>query len=80
MLADTVEKWAHAYELKGKAEGKAEGAHEGEVLLLQKLLTKRFGTIPVHITAQVSTASLEEIERWFDRAIDAIQLSDVFEK
>ncbi len=72
MLADTVEKWAHAYEAKG--------AHEGEVLLLQKLLTKRFGSIPAHITAQISAASLEEIERWFDRAIDANQISDIFEQ
>lgn len=75
MLADTVEKWAHVYE----ARGKAEGVQEGEMLSLQKLLSKRFGSIPPHITAQISKAKLEEIERWFDRAIDADQLSDIFE-
>ena len=92
MLADTVEAWAHAYEAKGKAEGKAEGEAkgkaegeakgkaEGEMLLLQKLLTKRFGAIPAPITAQIASASLQDIERWFDQAIDANRLSDIFEK
>ena len=83
MLADTVEAWAHAYEAKGMEKGMekgiAKGAHEGEVLLLQKLLTKRFGSIPAHITEQISNAALQDIERWFDRAIDVSQLSDVFD-
>ncbi len=63
---------------KGIEKGKAEGVQEGELLLLQKLLTKRFGSIPTHITAQIANATLQDIERWFDRAIDASQLSDVF--
>ncbi len=80
MLADTVEAWAHAYQEKGKVEGKAEGAHEGESLLLQKLLTKRFGDIPTNITAKIANATLQDIERWFDRAIDANQFSDIFDE
>jgi hypothetical protein len=75
MLSDKLEEWALEY----KAEGKAVGVQEGELLLLQKLLTKRFGSIPTHITAQIANATLQDIERWFDRAIDASQLSDVFD-
>ena len=75
MLADRLEEWAHGY----IAEGKQEGLHQGEMLALQRLLAKRFGVIPVEIVALISQAPLEDIERWFDRAIDAKALPDVFE-
>ena len=78
--------WAKAYiaegeikgEIKGKQAGRPEGKQEGEALALQKLLAKRFGVIPVEITAQIANASLEQIEQWFDTAIDAHFLTDVF--
>ena len=86
MLADKLEVWAKAYiaegEIKGKQagiqEGEIKGRQEGEALALQKLLAKRFGVIPVEITAQIANASLEQIEQWFDTAIDAHYLTDVF--
>ena len=86
MLADKLEGWAKAYiaegEIKGKQagiqEGEIKGRQEGEALALQKLLAKRFGVIPVEITAQIANASLEQIEQWFDTAIDAHFLTDVF--
>lgn len=72
MLADKLEEWA--------LEFKAEGRTEGEVLALQKILAKRFGPIPAEITAKISTATLIEIETWIDRAIDAAQLQDIFDR
>jgi flagellar biosynthesis/type III secretory pathway protein FliH len=86
MLADRLEEWAHGYiaegELKGKKQGLQQGLQEGkqqgEMLALQRLLAKRFGVIPMEIVALISQAPLEDIERWFDRAIDAQHLSDVF--
>ena len=86
MLADKLEVWAKAYiaegEIKGEQAGRQEceikGKQEGEALALQKLLAKRFGVIPVEITAQIANASLEQIEQWFDTAIDAHFLTDVF--
>ena len=94
MLADRLEEWAHGYmaegeqkgkleglqkgELKGLQQGLQEGKQQGEMLALQRLLAKRFGVIPVETVALLSHASLEDIERWFDRAIDAKELSAVF--
>ena len=52
---------------------------EDEALALQKLLAKRFGVIPIEITAQIANASLEQIEQWFDTAIDVRFLTYVFE-
>ena len=82
MLADKVEEWAKAYIAEGKQEGRQEGRQEGlqqgEVLALQRLLAKRFGVIPADTIALIANAPVVDIERWFDRAIDAKQLSDVF--
>ncbi len=70
MLAERLEEWAHAY----KAEGKA----EGEALALQKLLKKRFGGVPADVPAKISAASLEQIDAWLDRVLDARSLDDLF--
>ena len=78
MLADKLEGWAKAYIAEGEIKGEIKGRQEGEALALQKLLAKRFGVIPVEITAQIANASLEQIEQWFDTAIDASFLTDVF--
>jgi hypothetical protein len=49
------------------------------MLALQRLLAKRFGVIPMETVSLISQAPLEDIELWFDRAIDAKALPDVFE-
>ena len=91
MLSDRLEEWAHGYiaegkqkglhegKLQGLQEGELNGLQKGEMLALQRLLAKRFGVIPMETVSLISQAPLEDIERWFDRAIDAKALSDVFE-
>lgn len=78
MLADRLEEWALDYEAQGMQKGEQKGVQKGEALALQRLLTKRFGTITPGITALIAAASVEEIEAWFDQAIDAIHMDDVF--
>jgi hypothetical protein len=63
---------------QGLQEGKQQGLQQGEMLALQRLLAKRFGVIPMETVALISQAPLEDIEKWFDLAIDAQQLSNVF--
>ena len=74
MLADRLEEWAHQYEAEGEARGEA----RGESLALQKLLTKRFGVIPSGVMGMIAAASKEQIEAWFDVAIDASGYDEVF--
>ena len=78
MLADRLEQWALAYIAEGELKGEIKGEIKGEMLSLQRLLSKRFGAIPADITCLISKAPVEAIERWFDLAIDAQQLSDIF--
>ena len=86
MLAERLEEWAHSYEAQGVQkgikqgvqQGMQQGMQQGESLALQKLLAKRFGSLPSEITAQIASASREQIESWFDQAIEAACLEDVF--
>lgn len=63
---------------KGKLEGMQQGKLEGEAFALQRLITKRFGSIPSVIAAKIAAASQAQIETWFDLAIDAPTLEAVF--
>ncbi len=58
--------------------GMQQGLQQGEALALQKLLTKRFGTVVPAIAVQIEAADLSQIGVWFDRAIDAPSLDAVF--
>lgn len=86
MFGDRLELWAESLKAgakvegkqEGRKEGRKEGRQEGEMLILQRLLAKRFGAIPADKISLISNASVDEIEHWADRVFDAKQLSDIF--
>jgi Putative transposase, YhgA-like len=63
----------------GKIEGKIEGKTEARAEALTDLLLKRFGSLHSALHTRIRTADLATLEKWFDRAIDAPNLSSVFE-
>ncbi|MFA6062352.1 MAG: DUF4351 domain-containing protein [Gallionella sp.] len=70
MLADRLEEWALDY--------KAQGMQQGEILALQKLITKKFGVIPSNVLSMISGASSGQIEHWLDRVLDAHSVEELF--
>ena len=62
----------------GRQEGRKEGKKEGEALVLQRLLSRRFGPLPPEVLARIASASEEDINQWVDRILDAACLEDVF--
>lgn len=74
MLADRLEEWALDY----KAQGMQQGMQQGEILALQKLITKKFGVIPSNVLSMISGASSGQIEHWLDRVLDARSLDELF--
>ena len=78
MFGDRLEIWAEGLKAVAKTEGEQVGVQKGEILMLQRLLAKRFGAIPADTVSLISNASVEDIERWADRVFDAKQLSDIF--
>lgn len=89
-LAERMDQWEAQAKLKGHREGHQEGHREGhqeghqkgliegETLLLQRLLTRRFGILPADITARIAAASAADIEQWSDRLLDANHLDEIF--
>jgi flagellar biosynthesis/type III secretory pathway protein FliH len=63
----------------GKLEGLHEGRQEGESEMLSRLLLRRFGELPQWVQERVKTASRSDIESWFDCAMEAKTLRDVFQ-
>jgi hypothetical protein len=46
--------------------------------LLQRLLARHFGPLPTAVIARIAAATVEEIETWGDRVLDATSLDEVF--
>jgi hypothetical protein len=63
---------------EGREEGRKEAGKEAKAEALLQLLEWRFGTVPEVVTARVARASKKTIDRWFQRALGAATLDDVF--
>lgn len=57
---------------------KEEGVQQGQTKLLILQLTHRFGDLPDELRERVEQASLEEIDTWAGRILDAESLEQVF--
>jgi hypothetical protein len=67
----------------GRAEGQAEGEARGEAkggaaLLLKLLAVKNLGPLDPPTLARIEQGTLEELETWAVRVLDASSLADVF--
>ncbi len=65
-LAERLDTWAQKHEQRGEA------------LLLQRLLTRRFGALPNDMVGKIAAATSVELELWGDRVLDAGSLEEVF--
>ena len=63
--------------LEGMLEGRLEGKLEGKLEALTRLLTRRFGPLPEWVAERLSSASVEQVEAWFDSGVDAATLTEV---
>ena len=64
--------------LEGLQQGLQKGKLEGEALLLQRMLIRRFGSLPEWAQQRLRSATSEELETWADRVLDAQRLEEVF--
>ena len=63
---------------QGMQQGKLEGKLEAEAAILDRLLTKRFGSLSPQIQAKLHNATLEQLDIWADRILDAPTLEELF--
>jgi Putative transposase, YhgA-like len=74
-LATLGERWKQQWLAEGKAEGRAEGKAEALVLLL----AQRFGALTPSVRQRIQEAKATTVECWFKRAIDAPDLTSIFD-
>jgi hypothetical protein len=59
-------------------QGILQGIELGESRVLERLLSKRFGSLPEEYSQRLKNATTEQLERWAERILDASTLSEVF--
>ena len=65
-------------ERMGREQGLQQGLQQGEVLMLKRLLTRRFGPLPIWVEQRLAQASQQDLDAWADRVLEAQQLGEVF--
>jgi len=78
MLAETALDWKKQWLEEGEAKGEARGEVKGKRDTLTRLLTRRFGPLPEWAAHRLSTGTVEQLDVWFDRGVDAANLAEVF--
>lgn len=73
MLATLGEEWRRQWREEGLAEGRA----AGQAHLLTRLLVRRFGSLPTAAQQRIAAASLDQLDQWADRVLDAPTLDAV---
>ncbi len=63
---------------KGRSDGLQQGRAEGQASALARLLEKRFGGVSARDRERIWSADLMSLQTWFERAIDAPDLTSVF--
>lgn len=63
---------------EGMQQGMQQGRQEEARLLLTKLLTRRFGSLPSELADRVGQADSELLELWIENLLDASSLAEVF--
>ena len=58
--------------------GIEKGLQQGEVIMLKRLLARRFGPLPAWAEQRLEQASRQELEGWAERVLEAQRLEDVF--
>jgi hypothetical protein len=78
MLAERIDQWNRKLAEESLRKGRQEGRKEGEAQALLRLLEKKFGVLPKGAQKRIAGAELEMLLEWFDRAVAAERLEDVF--
>lgn len=65
---------------QGLEKGLEKGKIQGEAAVLQRQLTKRFGPLTEETQMRLKTATLEQLDLWAERILDAPTLTGIFDE
>ncbi len=82
LFMEILERYAQESERRGELRGELRGEQRGEqrarTTMLQRLLEKRFGELPVWVNHRLEHATVQELELWSLQLFDATCLEDIF--
>ena len=79
VMATLAQKWRMEGEILGVKKGRTEGRMEGRFSLLQRQLTRRFGSaFDGRFHQRLQSASVEQLDSWGERLLDAQSIEEVF--
>lgn len=87
MLAERVIEWTEEWKeqglqqglQRGLQQGLQRGLQQGELLLLKRLLARRFGVLPPWVETRLAQADRVQLEQWAEVILDAKTLEAVFQ-
>ncbi len=56
-----------------------EGFQNGELSVLRRQLSRRFGSVPAWTEDRLKHAKQNDLEIWFDRILDAKTIEEIFD-
>ena len=73
-----VMQYVTSVERIGIMKGLQQGLQQGETRVLRRLLSRRFGVLPIWAETKLQAAALGQLEAWSERVLDAGSLEEVF--
>ncbi len=64
---------------KGMQLGEQKGKLEGETAVIARMISRRFGSLSTETRNRLDKATLEQLELWADRILDASSLEQLFQ-
>ena len=79
MLSIAAREWKAEGIAEGMAKGIVQGKTEGKADILLRQLRRKFHDLPSDVIERMQTATIDQLDDWSDRILDAKTLDEVFE-
>jgi hypothetical protein len=77
VVMELITSWERKGRAEGLREGRAEGLREGQRLVVERMLTRRFGALPSGVRERLATLTTDELTALADALLDFTSLAEV---
>jgi hypothetical protein len=77
VVMELITSWERKGRAEGLREGRAEGLREGQRLVVERMLTRRFGTLSPGVRERLATLTADELTALADALLDFTSLAEV---
>jgi flagellar biosynthesis/type III secretory pathway protein FliH len=77
VVMELITSWERKGRAEGLREGRAEGLREGQRLVVERMLMRRFGALPLGVRERLATLTADELTALADALLDFTSLAEV---